>query len=96
MAKRTEKQRVAPPSHLLPCGPGDQESFLPGFSAIPAVKGWLGLSIEAASGVPAMDPTAWIPWVGRNRRAQMCETCTFSKKEKGGQLDLGVGLQRKG
>lgn len=30
--------------------------------------------------------------LGRNRRAQMCETCTFSKEEKRDQLGFGLAL----
>lgn len=45
--------------HQLPApvGVGDQEPSHPGSSATLAVKGWHGLYIEAALGVPAVEPT---------------------------------------
>lgn len=58
---------------------GDQESFLPRFSAAPAIKGQLGLYTEAALGFPVMDCMVGMLQVGRNRRVQRYETSVFSK-----------------
>ena len=54
----TREAERGSPNHPLPSGSGDQHPFLPGFSATPAVKGWLGLSIEATPWVPVMDHMA--------------------------------------
>ena len=92
MARETER---GSPNHPLPSGSGDQDPFLPGFSATPAVKGWLGLSIETTPWVLVMDRMAEMLCVG-GMGGPRCMKRAFSKKEQEGQPGLGVGLQRKG
>lgn len=92
VARETER---GSPNHPLPSGSGDQDPFLPGFSATPAVKGWLGLSIETTPWVLVMDRMAEMLCVG-GMGGPRCMKRAFSKKEQEGQPGLGVGLQRKG
>lgn len=51
-----QKMKVCHITRSLPLASGNQGSFLPGFF-FSALKGWLGLYIQVAPGVPALVPS---------------------------------------
>lgn len=64
MDRGHERRQHQPPAPAGVRGPG---TFPPGSSTTLAVKGWLGLYIEAALGVPEMKPMAGMPPGGEDR-----------------------------